>query len=437
MIRGSMKKAMLLAAALATTFAHAVRAQDATSVPTAATAAAPTDTTASGLTTRRYRIESISVTGARRASAPRVIVAESRLLAGRDYSEDDLRDAVRRIKRLPFVLEARPTLRRGSLPGLYELVLQVEETSPFAGTAALWLGLDGGPHFGTTSLSADRFVGASSRLFVSGTLEDIWHGSVQAFGPEGDPAVFTFPPRIVKTAALGFQQYDVLGRGSRLSLDVSTQADSSWRTERAGTSLLLPVGRNHSVVVATRFARRKGDLEPAGPPPTGFGERLQTRFNPDLVRVTNTSSVRWIYNTTEDPFAPLEGTFLSATLELESTLRSDSARAFGGRPLSPQFSEGFSVRHAFRLGSRLAVEAQVNANCFTSDDDNCENNGIGGVLRYVRVGRGNRTRVFAEVGAFVEDWRFGGLEGTVRATAGVRTPFAAISFSLIRRFDRL
>src|SRR5688572_2495909 len=56
-------------------------------------------------TTPNFFIETIEVREARRVS-PHVVVAESRLREGQEYSEAELRDASARLMRLPFLLSA-------------------------------------------------------------------------------------------------------------------------------------------------------------------------------------------------------------------------------------------------------------------------------------------------------------------------------------------
>lgn len=79
---------------------------------------------------QRFLIETITVEGVGREAARGIIVAESLLQEGESYSEDELRKAVYRVKRLPFVVEADFSLKKGSERGAYELVITVEETKP-------------------------------------------------------------------------------------------------------------------------------------------------------------------------------------------------------------------------------------------------------------------------------------------------------------------
>src|SRR5690349_10294787 len=78
----------------------------------------------------RFFIERIEVREARRVSKD-VVIAESRLREGQEYSEADLRDASARLGRLPFLLSAEFALEKGAERGRYVLVITINETKPF------------------------------------------------------------------------------------------------------------------------------------------------------------------------------------------------------------------------------------------------------------------------------------------------------------------
>ena len=78
----------------------------------------------------RFFIETIAVEGAGQASSG-IVVSESLLEEGRGYNEAELREAVYRVNRLPFVVEAAFTLGKGSERGRYRLLITVEEVETF------------------------------------------------------------------------------------------------------------------------------------------------------------------------------------------------------------------------------------------------------------------------------------------------------------------
>ena len=71
-----------------------------------------------------------------------LILAESRLVEGREYDEAQLRDALFRIVRLPLVLDAEFSLRRGTERGRVQLVIRVKEARRWffgmEGLATIW-----------------------------------------------------------------------------------------------------------------------------------------------------------------------------------------------------------------------------------------------------------------------------------------------------------
>lgn len=77
----------------------------------------------------RFLIGSVRVEGLHFASSA-IVVSESRIVNGRSYSEPELRDALARIQRLPFVMRADFSLRRGSVRDEYVLVVTIEEMKP-------------------------------------------------------------------------------------------------------------------------------------------------------------------------------------------------------------------------------------------------------------------------------------------------------------------
>src|SRR5215207_2079531 len=85
----------------------------------------------------RFLIETVTVEGPKEAPA-NIVRAETLLREGGTYTEDQLRQAVYRVHRLPFVLDASFSLRKGSQRGAYELVIQAN--------TARWFFFDRGIH---------------------------------------------------------------------------------------------------------------------------------------------------------------------------------------------------------------------------------------------------------------------------------------------------
>jgi len=75
--------------------------------------------------------------------SPQIVIAESLLREGAEYSEDDLRAASARLRRLPFLLSADFALEKGSERGRYLLAISVVAVAPRAENAERELGVYG------------------------------------------------------------------------------------------------------------------------------------------------------------------------------------------------------------------------------------------------------------------------------------------------------
>ncbi|HEX2225307.1 MAG TPA: BamA/TamA family outer membrane protein [Thermoanaerobaculia bacterium] len=220
-----------------------------------------------------YRIETITVQGVEREAARNIVTGETRLSEGSTYDEAALEQAVYRVKRLPFVLDAAYELREGSAPGAYELVVTVETYSPVTlEVEALGAVASGDSDvFTIGELNARGFVGGQGLAF----------GSVRKF-EGGDPS-----------AALGYTQYGLFGRGSSATVTVSRlfpEADDFEATD-AGLSVRVPVSPNNTIRAAYDWSRAEFSF-----------------FDSDFRSTTQGATLEWIYDTTDDPILALRGT---------------------------------------------------------------------------------------------------------------------------------
>ena len=270
----------------------------------------------------RFLIESIRIEGAR-YSSPRILVAESRLAEGRSYSEAELRDAMSRIKRLPFVLHTDFRLAKGTERGRFVLVIAIEETKPlFLRIDSLHNAIDTNElvqpfdprnpqfrritdHFTNNyyTLGGRWFAGAKGVVTAAADRSKCYFDR----GPCGsrDPGY-----------SLGYTQYDVFG--SRASVA--------------------------AVVQYREFSNRLPDFIPGeGRRTTSFGDHLTFQltgaiplFGNNAVcatlsrqrEIVNTihanydqGELAWLYDTTDDPLFPTRGTFAQAALESHRLLR--------------------------------------------------------------------------------------------------------------------
>lgn len=236
----------------------------------------------------RFFIERIEVRQNGRVSAE-VIVAESRLREGTEYTESELRDAAARLTRLPFLLTADFALERGGERGRHVLVITVSETRSFffrfeavPHYSDPLIHIDTTSHLGndetTASLGYRWFVGRRGALHVA--LIARQYGE------------FT---RGYSAVAVGYTAYDLFGTRAfaTVNLKHSPEQDSATPQIVVGVPLSL------NQTVTAEYDQSQFDYE--------------ARNDVDDEReVQRLASVTWSYNTTNHPFLPTEGTLISA-----------------------------------------------------------------------------------------------------------------------------
>jgi hypothetical protein len=268
--------------------------------------------------TARFLIETITVEGPKEA-AINIIRAETLLRPGEAYTEDQLRQAVYRVHRLPFVLDASFALRKGSRRGAYELLIEVQP--------ARWFFFD-------TGARAYRF-GEPLRLDVHGFTSTDERYSLSLNGLAGArlfvgrSGVLFGALDIEEGFQAGFTQYDLFHKGIVATAGFSTDVCCvrevlplgldprfvTWdfsNSRRLSLNLMIPLGGRQSLQVAA--SDRAG----------GADARAEILTNPaaDEVGFLNAGELsyrraeaKWVYDTSDDPSFPTRGTTLSAGLE--------------------------------------------------------------------------------------------------------------------------
>lgn len=298
----------------------------------------------------RFFIERIEVSGIR-WSSENVLLAESRLDPGRTYTEGELRDAMARIRRLPFVLHTDFRLEKGTLREQYVLVIAVDETSPLFGSLAMdrvviepaRRNLPDPPP-GTPPLPVPRRqthwrnqATFGGRLFLG--AKGVFHAGLEKTGDllEGNP----------RTTA-GYTHYDVFGSGASLAVAVSYEDrdygpfDTFMRTRddfSYAVVAAVPLFSNQSLRASwdrTTF--------PSSLPVSGGGDE-PFRFRHDTTRLS------WTYDTTDDPLLPSSGTFVNAGVQLSERRLVD--RLVQTRDVSAQIVKYWDVtpRHSLLAGA--------------------------------------------------------------------------------------
>lgn len=290
----------------------------------------------------RFLLESIVVEGVQRDAVREIVAAESLLKPGREYTEQELREAVYRIKRLPFVVDAEFSLRKGSERGSYQLVVTVEETRLVFYSAHVGGVYDGdnlrvGPgedrvDWGASATAGGRwFVGSQGLVF----------GSVEGFDTVG-PA----------SAQVGYTRYNLFGRGGFASIALATDVSDENSGEAYGSSLSLgiPIVGNHSLRADLSWFQRKDEF---------FG----TTFRNEGENL----GLSWIYDTTDDPLFPTSGTRLTSEARY-SRLEEAVQGPFPGNDFS-QEAIGLEVvgRRHWALTHRQSVFAELSGSWSESD----------------------------------------------------------------------
>jgi hypothetical protein len=241
----------------------------------------------------RFPLERITIEGLRWAS-PRILVAESRLTPGRDYSESELRDAAARIRRLPFVLRSDFRLEKGSQRGRYVLVIAVTETKPyFLGYDSVHQSASGGARatVDKPTLGARWFLGA--RGVAAASYE---RGDLNRFG-------------------LGFTQYDLFGTRASIAATLqygerSVHPLPEWSGPQGArfadhltyeVTVAMPLFANQALRASWL---RRTDFTAAT---IGDDERVHFLRSP-----TDAPELAWVYDTTDDALLPARGTFVKA-----------------------------------------------------------------------------------------------------------------------------
>jgi len=288
-----------------------------------------------------FFIEKITVETER--LSPEIVVSESLLREGREYAENELREAVHRINRLPFVLLAEFSLRKGSERGRYELVVKVSETRRWFFQLGLAYVLND---------PFDRFqqVGEiDDRFRVEDDDADALIGRRFAVGRRG--LLFASFASEDGLFAIGYQRYNLWDRNILFSVTVAGDGggDAVGKSRAVRAQLGIPLRGNHALRLLTGWNEEEARLfHLAG----GFeSQKLETE-------------VAWVFNSRDDPVLPREGSLFEAGL---TWLRTDDRQDFldldGGLVRVANTERqlgaiGTAARH-WPLGNRQSVSAGI------------------------------------------------------------------------------
>lgn len=315
---------LLAVLALAVPLAGGARAQERQPPPAAAEAAAAAPAAAD------FPLEDIRVEGLVRA-APRVVLAASLLEPGARYDEAELAQAVARVQRLPFVLDARFRLEKGSERGLYVLVVEVVETRRF------FFGADVSAVAYGQTLQLERFSGRDGDfrpVTLAGVRQSI-----------GSAAELTASVATEEGLQAAYTHYDLFGRGAvggvavargfccgsavlPLGLLPELSHFDLRDPESVQAHLAVPIAGDHAWRATVSWTR----ADQATILPVLLHDDTFLVFSRDLER--RGLGLSWAFDDTDDPLRPHRGRRFAAGLErLEVTYRPfDTFPLERGRP---------------------------------------------------------------------------------------------------------
>ena len=301
----------------------------------------------------RFLIERIRIENAKRVS-PTIILSETHLKQGSEYSEIDLKRAMDRLVRLPFVLDTTFSLEKGSARGRFVLVIHVVETR------MLFFNLGSNRREFDDESFTDEILDFGGRWFLgpSGVLFASFSPNIQASSDLGK----------VPTFSAGYSQYNLFNKNIYANFTASytygKKTGDGFRppSERlednlsAALTLGIPLVGNQwlrTSVTWSEMERRRSFLEePRHTVSIRKEETLDAR-------------IFWEFNTLNDSFLPTDGTLLQGGIAYSDTNDTSLPNEEPSLRLS-QEGYGWSVttsyrryhefgRHSFNYGAQSGL----------------------------------------------------------------------------------
>lgn len=285
-----------------------------------------------------FLIRRIEVRGARFTPAG-VVARESLLQEGRSYTEAELQDALARVKRLPFVLNASASLEKDADGGAYVYAISIVEAKPlFVDAQSATTDFeDFAPrrHTEETVVSGGQwFLGSASQIHASTDFDENYQAGISQYNLFGHPGFVTLNVRW--TSSDGTIDYvDPVGNrfASTVEIDPSPEL-------RFG----VPIAGNHSVEGGWDHQSSKWRMESG----TLFNERAQD---------ADTADLSWVFNTTDDELLPTRGTLWRAGVHSYRVSQDEQTNADSQilRGSSRSESAGFNYARFVPLNGLMSV----------------------------------------------------------------------------------
>lgn len=225
----------------------------------------------------RYRLERVIVEGS--AIAEEIIRAETRLEEERSYTEEDFRQALYRVRRLPFVTEATYRIVPGMSADMVVLVIRIVDTSI--------------AYYDVAARADDGTRDASTLAGTRLLLDDL--GVVEA-------AVQTSDHDDGLAAGIAYRAYDLFGRGAFASIAIAQRFQSRERRYDPTPVITLgwPLSQRQTLTLTASRAKSR-----------------VAREHSDTITLTDRGStifaeLRWSYESIDHPLFATRGLSIAA-----------------------------------------------------------------------------------------------------------------------------
>jgi hypothetical protein len=235
----------------------------------------------------RFTIESIDVESAPRIAS--IVRAETRLVAGRAYTEDQIRQGVYRARRLPFVAGATYRLTPGKSEDSRILVITIVDERRLNYTASV----DGSHAAQENEAISSANIGYRYFAGANGVVDGTFGGQVSS--QESDFRVHSL--------SLAYSGYGLFGTSAFAQIGASRDVGSSLGY-RDTTMPFAVVGipLTQTQTLRTSYTRSTYRLSSSF---AGLAEPVRTRY------AVSELGTAWVLETTDDPFFMRRGTTVS------------------------------------------------------------------------------------------------------------------------------
>lgn len=246
----------------------------------------------------RYRLERIVVEGSN--ISDEIIRGEARLVEERSYNDEDFRQAVYRIRRLPFVTDATYRIDAGVTPGGTTLIVRILDTTPVFYEADVSVN---SPADGETDTAGFGLIGGRWLLDNLGVIE----GAVQK--ADDDDGFM---------AGIAYRAYDIYGTGATGSIVLAQRFAAEERVydPQAVLTLGWPLTQRQTLTFSASRSKSRviRDFDRNGDDDNDDKTESDQDDNLELVDRTRFTfaELRWSYESIDDPLFATRGATVSA-----------------------------------------------------------------------------------------------------------------------------